>query len=41
MDNNITIEPSPAGKGRKRVANKQEWKREKAKTKRYVCFAIS
>nr|XP_022910375.1 uncharacterized protein LOC111421447 [Onthophagus taurus] len=35
MDNNITIEPSPRGKGRKRIANKQEWKREKAKTKRY------
>ncbi|KAI4464018.1 hypothetical protein MML48_4g00013889 [Holotrichia oblita] len=35
MDNNITIEPSTHGKGRKRIANKQEWKREKAKSKRY------
>nr|CAH7719249.1 unnamed protein product [Callosobruchus chinensis] len=33
MDDNITIEPSPAGKGRKRLVNKQEWKREKAKSK--------
>ena len=36
--NDITIEPSPAGKGRKRLINKQEWKREKAKVKRYVHF---
>ncbi|XP_050315526.1 uncharacterized protein LOC126750070 [Anthonomus grandis grandis] len=35
MDSDITIEPSPAGKGRKRLVNKQEWKREKAKIKRY------
>ncbi|KAI4454992.1 hypothetical protein MML48_9g00009813 [Holotrichia oblita] len=35
MDNNITIERSPRGKGRKRIANKEEWKREKAKSKRY------
>ncbi|KAK9747277.1 hypothetical protein QE152_g5423 [Popillia japonica] len=35
MDNNITIEPSPRAKGRQRIANKQEWKREKAKSKRY------
>lgn len=41
MNSNITIEPSPVGKGRKRVVNKQNWEREKAKTQRYVCFASS
>lgn len=31
MDTNITIEPKPVGKGRKKVADKKEWKLEKAK----------
>lgn len=38
MDREINIEPSPSGKGRKRMATKQEWKREKAKTLRFVSF---